>query len=820
MIALNNINKVYTTKSKRKVFALNNLSLRFPDKGMCLILGHSGCGKTTLLNVLGGLDTKFQGEYRFLDKKLSTEKDFADFRKEYVGFVFQDFNLIEDLTVSENISIGYKFTQEDCSDKINEVLSRVGLEGYGDRYPSELSGGEQQRVAIARAMLKQCRLLLADEPTGNLDSNNGREIYSLLKEISKEKLVVVVSHDEDLGRQFADYTVSLQGGEVISHDLPTEIHTQEKYVEAKHKAISDKIAFKMARHEIARKKGRAVVNIVLMTLCFLILSFAVGLTQYNEADVNYRLIKSQGYEFFQIQCGTGAELNSYLSDCDYVRGTSISRGISGTPILYFESRQDAESFGITLYESDKNMELAKNVCYISDYMVNEYINNKRWIYIDGIRTQLKPGIHTTEDFIGKTLSVIDGRVCGGIYYSHYDPTTAGDAVAEYRTKWLTGYIEIPSVNFTNKGMDISVRGYNEVSYTNLQVGAKAYISRDNSAIERLDDLYLLLKDTGEIVLYPEGKEVNLNEDLKDGETYLGLEDYNKLFGASYTESDLIDLKIFGDDLECSVSLKEIPSALGNTVDVYVTNSYTRKELSVNDIKVKGLILHAKVYYPYGTSEGESRFDSIETQGRLYLNDVDTIFKCLNFGSNDGAAAWIRTDSVKNLKAFIRNNYKHYDGTAAHDYEINTPFVKDSFNITCDVYIVVWAVIVLGFPLLIAMMLVLNLTVSAQIKDRKRELGIFKALGAQNKDLAKIYVLEMLIMVIPIILFATLGAWLLTLELNFAVVANYSLAYQALYYGWLNVPITVFVVFFFLLLATIVPLAKISRLNVIEAIRNS
>ena len=217
MIIIENLTKKYKSQNNRTCTALDKINLTLPDSGMIFIIGKSGSGKSTLLNMIGGLDGFDGGEITADGNKLSEfrSKDFYKYRASYVGFIFQDYHLIEELTVEENIRLEAEIANDDHVD-VNESLRSVDLEGYGARYPDELSGGQQQRVAIARALIKSPSVILCDEPTGNLDKNTSTQIMDLLKKISKERLVLVVSHNMPDAEKYADRIIELSSGCVIS----------------------------------------------------------------------------------------------------------------------------------------------------------------------------------------------------------------------------------------------------------------------------------------------------------------------------------------------------------------------------------------------------------------------------------------------------------------------------------------------------------------------------------------------------------------------------------------------------------------------------
>ena len=203
------------------VVALDRVSIMVGEGEFVALLGTSGSGKSTLLNLIGGLDRPSGGEVYFdgLSLAPSTKREMARYRRHSVGMIFQNFNLIMTMTAAENVELALAFgglAGRERERRAGELLERVGLGGRAGHRPGELSGGEQQRVAIARALANRPRVLLADEPTGNLDSTRARELLSLLKEmVAQDKLtVLMVTHDRDLAARFAGRTIQMKDGKV------------------------------------------------------------------------------------------------------------------------------------------------------------------------------------------------------------------------------------------------------------------------------------------------------------------------------------------------------------------------------------------------------------------------------------------------------------------------------------------------------------------------------------------------------------------------------------------------------------------------------
>lgn len=220
MIKIEDLSKVFRTEEVETI-ALNKVSLEVKDGEFVAIMGPSGCGKSTLLNILGLLDNPTKGNYYLGEEEVGhlKESERTQVRKGNIGFVFQSFNLIDELNVFENVELPLTYMNVPASERkrrVEEILKRMSISHRSSHYPQQLSGGQQQRVAIARAVISNPKIILADEPTGNLDSKNGAEVMDLLTELNKEgTTIVMVTHSKhDAG--FANRTISLFDGQVVA----------------------------------------------------------------------------------------------------------------------------------------------------------------------------------------------------------------------------------------------------------------------------------------------------------------------------------------------------------------------------------------------------------------------------------------------------------------------------------------------------------------------------------------------------------------------------------------------------------------------------
>ncbi|HKL94333.1 MAG TPA: ATP-binding cassette domain-containing protein, partial [Clostridia bacterium] len=367
MIQVKNITKKYSSKAG-VVEALKGIDLKFDDSGMVFIYGRSGSGKSTLLNLIGALDTPESGEI-IIDGQSSenyTQSDYDAYRNRKIGFIFQEYNLLEELNVAENVALALELQGKGSSaEKIEEALLDVDLSGFGDRKINTLSGGQKQRVAIARALVKNPSIILADEPTGALDSQSGNELYALLKKISSERLVIVVSHDEHAVTEYADRIIGLKDGKVFAdsetaiahnlicnnslpreqsetmksiadegkedfHELPVEHKNEGAALQIAHdrrrkekkKGLSLKSSFKLGLQVFFSKPLRLFFSIILSAFAFFALSMSINVATYDKAKATVRSLKGRvdyiAYikEMYDTENEFWSNSGSYLTDSD------------------------------------------------------------------------------------------------------------------------------------------------------------------------------------------------------------------------------------------------------------------------------------------------------------------------------------------------------------------------------------------------------------------------------------------------------------------------------------------------------------------------
>ena len=263
MLSVKNLRKVYRSKKAEEVVALDNVSIDFPETGFVFLLGKSGSGKSTLLNAIGGLD-KFDGGEIIIKGKSSadfSQADFDSYRNTFIGFIFQEYNILENFSVAKNLALALELQGKKADhEEVMKLLTQVEMDKYAKRKPNELSGGQKQRVAIARALIKNPEIIMADEPTGALDSNTGKQVMDTLKELSKTKLVIVVSHDREFAEIYGDRIIELKDGKILHDITKKEVVAEE--TKSGIKIIDNDIVYIKKGQEITANEMKAIAEII------------------------------------------------------------------------------------------------------------------------------------------------------------------------------------------------------------------------------------------------------------------------------------------------------------------------------------------------------------------------------------------------------------------------------------------------------------------------------------------------------------------------------------------------------------------------------
>ena len=309
VLELRNVKKSFSD-GRMRIDAVKGVDLSFPERGLFFLVGKSGSGKSTLLNLLGGLEKPSSGEVVYEGRSLSSmsSRGLDEYRARTVSFVFQEKNVFPALTVAENIAFS------DASAHPEALAEELGIEGLLERKVNELSGGQLQRVAIARALVRGCRVLLADEPTGNLDRETSRELFSLLKELSCDRLVIVVTHDKESAESFGDVVIALKSGRVDEITRKETAQDGDLAEVRSAETVAPRAAGRKGRRTYAGKtaiaaffgrKAKCIVSVILSVLVLLCMEFALAANGGEDAEVEARFLESHSdtYSYAYLKIG-------------------------------------------------------------------------------------------------------------------------------------------------------------------------------------------------------------------------------------------------------------------------------------------------------------------------------------------------------------------------------------------------------------------------------------------------------------------------------------------------------------------------------------
>lgn len=340
MITLSKVTKIYKSKSGETT-ALKEVFVKFADTGLNFILGKSGCGKSTLLNLIGGLDRPTSGTILIAGQNSSefSESEMDAFRNTGVGFVFQEYNLMENHTVGFNVNLALELLGEKADrQRAEQLLRKLQLvdedgETLYDRYVNELSGGQKQRVAIARALVKNPKVILADEPTGALDSETGRELYLLLKEISAYKTVIVVTHDRKGAEEFGDRIIELSDGRIIS-DTADEVSAEKsKDIEYKKSRLPFQRILLLGAEGIKAGPVRFLLTVLLIVTTLVVFGFSYSANYCDENSTFIRTMYAHDYSVTIFTKRGGFSTAEYDEIVEYNGGDDPIRVFSGRDIF-------------------------------------------------------------------------------------------------------------------------------------------------------------------------------------------------------------------------------------------------------------------------------------------------------------------------------------------------------------------------------------------------------------------------------------------------------------------------------------------------------
>ncbi len=833
MIELKNVKKIYKSKKSIDTVALNDINLKINNKGLLFIVGKSGSGKSTLLNLIGGLDCIDSGELLINGNDISkfTKNNFDSYRNTYIGFIFQEFNILEQYNVYENIELSLKLQNKSTSmDIIDSLLEKLGLKGLGNRKINELSGGQKQRVAIARALIKNPKVILADEPTGNLDKNSSEQIFSILKEISKEKLVIVVSHDDESAKKYADRIVEIEDGNIVS-DSEQLVTDEFENIELKKSKLPLSYALKMAINSFKTKPFKLFMTILLTAISLIFMGITVNCAFFDKTMLVVNTMKDNNNYIYDVRNSDfgymGSISNFKLNEIDINDIEKLTNAtVNPVYTLYDDGNRLAFEFG----ENTINNKYYKFEPYYLDFVeindsriLGEIIGNEptkdneiviHKYFADYI---IKFGIMTTDntlyfpksydELINSKQEIKLGEnkvIITGIINDNDSLFTKAKETGNFESDKLESYFYN---RYVSNAYKIYVNGFTETA--TLRINKNSLLNHvaiiDNGKNENQHYLSNNINALNNEISVITSSGISYISSLKKNEVILsidGLKTFESNFDSKLnkyleTHSGGIYEELLKEFV--SIYLKESPNSLKLYLSIYVDSSLEDKD---SDINIIGISLDGNNYISY-----------------QYIEEYEPVLK--NMGS-----VKIFDNNTKNLtkslnKLVFRDFFEGSDieyGTY-YNYTVDINNQADLSNVMgtykgLSIYILIISLVFTLFTLLL-----FSNFISVSISYCKKEIGILRALGATSKDVIKIFVYESLIIGLISWILSIIGWYTLCGILNNSLFGN-------MYYtlnGIVTHPLVPIIMLIYTiviaLVITIISISRITNIKPIDAILN-
>lgn len=730
MLELRNIRKTYHV-GDIETKALDDISVSFPEKEFVAILGTSGSGKTTCLNIIGGLDRYDSGELVIKGKKTSDfkENDWDSYRNNSVGFVFQSYNLIMHLSIVANVELGMTLsgvTAEEKRRKALEVLEKVGLGNHLHKKPNQLSGGQMQRVAIARALANNPEILLCDEPTGALDTTTSIQILDLIKEVAKERLVIMVTHNPKLAEKYADRIISFQDGKIISDTHPHQERPTGVGFHLKKTSMSFLTALKLSFHNIRTKKGRTFLT-----------AFASSIGIIGIAVI--------------LSISTG-----FKEQIDMFQRNTMSE----FPIIISQTTRQMNAENIESMQDEMREQMMGTV---------EYATSEEVFLYDPVEANF---LHTnvfTEEYM-EYLNKIDPEICSSIGYTRI---VAMNMLREVNGTVMPVTINNSMTSNNNNANMTSIRNSNLSSYPKLlREGEDTYLSKNYELLsgeypKSATDLVLVIDEKNRIdfnLLNNLGFTTDNRESIKftdiigaefkiisNDDYYIKTEMGSFLpgqdYAGMYASDNSILIKIVGvvrKKQEVKIGLLTPGIAYSDELSQMVIDSAKESK-----------IVKAQKASDKNIITMEALKDEDKQNLLAYFGGTSTPFMVMVFPDNfEDKEAVIQYLDAYNKEKEIDNQIIYTDlaGTMSE----LTGGIMDGITIV----LIAFAAI----SLVVSLIMICIITYTS-VLERTKEIGILRALGARKKDITRVFDAETCILGVFSGILGISIAWLLTFPIN-------------------------------------------------------
>lgn len=876
MIRFENVTKEYLPKKGSKKIAIDNISFSLPNKGLIFLLGKSGSGKSTLLNLLGSLDKPTNGNIFAFNKNISKfkEKELTSYRSNYVGFIFQEFNLLEDLNVYDNIDLSLNLKrQKSNKELLDKYLDIVHLSNLGKRQVSELSGGEKQRVAIARALIKNPKIILADEPTGNLDTANSEQIFNLLKEISKEHLVVVVSHDRENAFKYSDGIIEIEDGKIINNTVKIK-NTKKEEFKLNKSHISFFKRIKLAFGMLRVKKIRLTITILLLTLAFSLFGFSYSLMNFdipkthadtmvheNESNILFDKGYISDYKLYNMLTTKEVEeitskLNSnyYEERYYYNNNTLATLELSYGLNQKYSELQSSAYYGIyndyvkfITYDEDKLNSLdiigsiPKNE---KEVLINELLADYLVIYgfqeyntkENKISEYLDSTVTSKEELIGKYL------------YVGNDYIIVSGIVKDNNLQKYNELKNVTQIKMEKKPTKLynEFRSLYKNNLYNVYIGSN-FILNDNHSN------YLIDNNTFENILYYDSKEyydgvylqvINSELEMYDGKKISKIDKINdgEIVLSSMIIEWLADGKVMENYLEKGKKLKEEYNKKVAEREEKIQEQYEKLQNDPNYVYVEipevkepdyDKLIEDIIIEEINNQDIIGKNIEIEILDKHHIysekDSINKTFKVVGVvisspytyvGSDmlDFTFPSMITSSInieeKDVEELI-NIFNNFDNK---NYNMTTRFSSAMNNISKVVKSIENIAKYVTFGFLFFSIVLLTLFITNNLNVNRKKIGILRSLGTKTQDIIKIFMLESCIIGLFTSILSSFGTIVIINLVNNYITKELFFYVKPIIFNISSIVSIVIVIILVIIISLIIPIIKLSRSKPINLIQ--
>ena len=849
MLKLNNIKKNYETGNE-SVKALKGISIEFRENEFVSILGPSGCGKTTLLNIIGGLDHYTSGDLIIdgISTKKYKDRDWDTYRNHRIGFVFQNYNLISHQTVLSNVELALTLSGVDKQTrrkKAIEVLEKVGLKDQMYKKPNQMSGGQMQRVAIARALVNDPDILLADEPTGALDTKTSVQIMEILKEISKDRLIIMVTHNPELAKKYSTRIINLLDGEVTSDSKPysSKKEEKEKNKEEKRKAKKTSMSFltamNLSLNNLMTKKGRTILTAFAGSIGIigiaLILSISNGVQQYinnveEETLTSYPLtVQEETVEISDLITTLQPDADKEVHEDGKIYSNDVMSEMMATMSAKVQSN-NLEAFKSYIESDETN---------IKDYTsaISYSYNLNLQIYKDDTDEIVQVNPNTVLDELGMSMNEMQSAfVSTDVFTEVFDSEEMNKQMYDLVAgSWPTKYNEVVLVVDENNEISdftlyaLGLKDSDELSemYQNILDGTPFEVEQTSYDIDDLVGMnfkFLLNSDYYDkengIWVDKRSDEKYMKELLENAEelTITGIIKPNEESVVASTAGGVLYLKDLKEYVINKINESEIAKEQTENPDI---NVFTGQELSDEEFDVNSLTPEQLAYLQsLSPTEMAQVIENYEKQAGATYEDVLNQIGIIDLDKPSSIKIYPKDFDSKEEIVNIINNYNEKAQEEGHDENvINYSDLVGVMMSGVSTIIDVISYVLMAFVSisLIVSSIMIGIITYISVLERTKEIGILRAIGASKKDISRVFNAETFIEGLIAGVMGILITLLLTIPINI-IIKNLS--------GISNVAIlpiggAIILVIISILLTTIaglIPSRMASKKDPVEALR--